>query len=37
MIRNGADTMSSGTAAKAATPGPVLSWLKLGKRLVKTR
>jgi hypothetical protein len=34
MIRDGADTKSSGTEARAATPGPVL-WLKLG--MVKTR
>jgi len=37
MIRKGADTTSSGTDARAATPEPVLNWLKLGNRLVKTR
>ena len=34
MIRNGAATISSGTAAKADGLGPALSRLKLGSRLV---
>jgi hypothetical protein len=37
MIRNGADTISSWIAARAVAPGPVLSWLKLGNRVVTTR